>query len=89
MSLDARRSHAHRGFSTQRRSRVHTKSDMPILKAFLVEDSPVIRENLIATLEELAPVQVIGFAEAEAGAMDWLEGADHTCDLLIVDLFLV
>ena len=45
---------------------------MSSLKAFIVEDSPVIRENLIAALEELAPVQVVGTAEDEAGAMNWL-----------------
>ena len=28
------------------------------LKIFLVEDSPLVRENLSATLEELAPVLV-------------------------------
>ena len=33
---------------------------MPALKAFIVEDSPVILENLVATLEELAQVEVVG-----------------------------
>jgi len=61
---------------------------MPSLKAFLVEDSPVIRENLIAALEELAPVQVVGSAEDEYSAMHWLERLDHTCDLVIIDIFL-
>ena len=61
---------------------------MSSLKTFLVEDSPVIRENLIATLEELAPVQVVGSAEDEPTAMGWLVSADHVCDLVIIDIFL-
>ena len=61
---------------------------MPALKAFVVEDSPVIRENLIAALEELAPVHVVGTAEDEPGAVTWLVNADHACDLVIIDIFL-
>ncbi len=61
---------------------------MTPLKAFIVEDSPVIRENLIAALEELAPVRVIGTADDEPGAMRWLSTAEHECDLVIIDIFL-
>jgi DNA-binding NarL/FixJ family response regulator len=68
---------------------------MPVLKTFLVEDSPVIRDNLIATLEELVPVQVVGTAEDEATALAWLEGTQSLAskpgsavDLVIVDIFL-
>ena len=61
---------------------------MPALKAFIVEDSPVIRENLIAALEELAPVKVVGTAEDEPAAVDWLAAADHSCDIVIIDIFL-
>jgi DNA-binding NarL/FixJ family response regulator len=60
---------------------------MPPLNAFIVEDSPVIRENLIAALEELAPVKVIGTAEDEPTAVSWLAG-DRECDLVIIDIFL-
>lgn len=60
---------------------------MPALNAFIVEDSPVIRENLIAALEELAPVKVIGTAEDEPTAVSWL-GGDRACDLVIIDIFL-
>jgi len=59
---------------------------MTSLTAFIVEDSPVIRENLVAALEEMAPIQVVGTAEDEAGALRWL--ADNVCDLAIVDIFL-
>ncbi len=58
------------------------------LKAFIVEDSPVIRENLVAALEELAPVKVVGTAEDEPGAVSWLGGGAHECDLVIIDIFL-
>ena len=58
------------------------------LKAFLVEDSPVIRENLIAALEELAPIEVVGTAEDERSAVDWLADTPTRCDLMIVDIFL-
>ena len=58
------------------------------LKTFIVEDSPVIRETLIATLEELGPVEVVGSAEDETGAVRWLAAPEHTADLVIVDIFL-
>lgn len=58
------------------------------LKTFLVEDSPVIRDNLGATLEEMLPMQVVGYAEDEAGALRWLRDPKHGCDLVIVDIFL-
>ena len=58
------------------------------IKAFVVEDSAVIRENLISALEELAPVEVVGCAEDEASAMTWLNSADNVCDLVIIDIFL-
>ena len=61
---------------------------MPAVKAFIVEDSPVIRKNLIAALEELAPIQVVGTAEDEPAAMNWLGSDEHACDLVIIDIFL-
>lgn len=60
---------------------------MSTLKAFIVEDSPVIRENLVAALEEMAPIEVVGTAEDEAGALTWLTGGNR-CDLVVVDIFL-
>ncbi|MDP3083475.1 MAG: response regulator [Rubrivivax sp.] len=59
-----------------------------MLNTYIVEDSPVIRENLIATLEELVPVRVVGTAEDETTALQWLAEADHPVDLVIVDIFL-
>lgn len=61
---------------------------MPSLRTFIVEDSPLIRENLTAALEELGPVRVIGCAEDEAGAIGWLRRCRGDCELVIVDLFL-
>jgi len=61
---------------------------MQPLKTYIVEDSPVIRENLIATLEELVPVEVVGTAEDEFTALEWLNQSDQAVDLVIVDIFL-
>ena len=62
---------------------------MPALKAFIVEDSPVILENLISTLEELAQVEVVGSVADEAGAVSWMSrDPDANADLFIVDVFL-
>ena len=58
------------------------------LRTFIVEDSPVIRENLIATLEEMLPLKVVGMAEDEAAAVRWLSDPANHCDLVIVDIFL-
>ncbi|MHB8948119.1 MAG: response regulator transcription factor [Rhodoferax sp.] len=58
------------------------------LKTYIVEDNPVIRESLIATLEELAPVKVVGTAVDEATAVEWLKQPGNHADLVIVDIFL-
>lgn len=55
---------------------------------FLVEDNPRIRENLIPTLEDLTNAHVLGFAETEADAMEWLTAHDGQWSLAVVDLFL-
>jgi len=58
------------------------------LQTYLVEDSPLIRHDLVATLEELADVQVVGWASGERAAVGWLSDPDHQPGLVIVDLFL-
>jgi DNA-binding NarL/FixJ family response regulator len=58
------------------------------LRTYIVEDSPLIRENLIATLEELSPVSVVGTAGDEHAAVAWLLRAGRAVDLVIVDIFL-
>ena len=42
-------------------------------RAYIVEDSPTIRENLIETLQELALVDPVGVAETEHEGKKWLE----------------
>lgn len=65
-----------------------TMLPMPLLKTYIVEDSVVIRDNLIATLEEMAPVTVVGSAVDEASALAWLSPSEAIYDLVIIDIFL-
>ena len=58
------------------------------LKTFIVEDNPTIRENLIATLEELAGVEAVGSSDTENESKNWLVKNPDSWDLAIVDLFL-
>jgi len=57
-------------------------------RVFIVEDSPVIRSNLIDTLEELTPVKVVGWAERRSEAVQWLNEHPQDWDLLVIDIFL-
>lgn len=59
------------------------------VRAFIVDNSPVIRENLAGTLEELANVEVVGSASNEASAIQWMsKDAASKVDVVIVDVFL-
>lgn len=58
------------------------------LRTYIVEDNPTIRENLIATLEELANILAVGSAETENEGKAWLTENGPQWDLAIVDLFL-
>lgn len=58
------------------------------LHAFVVEDNPTIRENLVGTLEELTCVKVVGTSGTEDEAIEWVHANPQRWDLLIVDLFL-
>lgn len=58
------------------------------LKTYIVEDNPTIRENLIATLEELASVDAVGTADTENESKAWLVSHPTQWNLAIVDLFL-
>ena len=58
------------------------------LKTYIVEDNPTIRENLIATLEELASVEAVGTSDSENEGKAWLTDNPQKWDLAIVDLFL-
>jgi len=61
---------------------------MTTLKTFIVEDSSVIRENLEAALKDLVPMEVVGTADDERSAVDWLAETGNHADLVIVDIFL-
>ncbi len=58
------------------------------LRAFIIEDHPIIRASLVATLAELADVEVVCCLENEPSARIWLQQHPHDWELGIVDLFL-
>lgn len=58
------------------------------VKAYLVEDSPVIRENLVGFLADVADAEVVASASTEDEAVTWLHMHRDDWDLTIVDLFL-
>ena len=74
------------------RSAAHSLHDDPTptmsLTAYIVEDNAVIRDNLVAALEELVPMQVVGSAADEDAAVRWLDMPRVPCDVIIIDLFL-
>src|SRR3954466_8337255 len=57
-------------------------------KAYLVEDSPLIRENLVGFLHDVADANVVACASSEEEAVHWLRQHRDDWDLTIVDLFL-
>lgn len=58
------------------------------LDVYVVEDNVIVLESLIAALEELAPVHVVGTAADESVAVEWLAADGERCDLVIIDIFL-
>ena len=58
------------------------------IRTFLVDDNPTILDNLVSTLEELAPVKMIGSADSENDGAAWLNRHSGQWDLAIIDLFL-
>lgn len=61
---------------------------MPTLRTFIVEDNPVILHSLVATLEELSDVQVVGSVGSEREAVSELQQRGGDVDLVIVDILL-
>lgn len=57
-----------------------------VFRAYIVEDSSTIRENLVETLKELAHFEPVGATASEHDAKRWL--AANAWDLAIIDLFL-
>ena len=62
--------------------------DQPLLRAFLVEDNPVLREHLASALEELTCVQIVASTGTEDEGLQWLAANGSGWDVLIVDLVL-
>lgn len=60
---------------------------MPV-NAFIVEDSPPIREGLAEALSEMAGIRCVGFAANQPDAVAWLTDPANAWDLAIVDLIL-
>lgn len=56
--------------------------------AFLIEDSAEIRDSLIPAMEELGGLKVVGHAETERDAVEWLSSHPDDWSIAIVDLFL-
>jgi DNA-binding NarL/FixJ family response regulator len=57
-------------------------------KTYLVEDNPVIRENLVGFLEDVADATVVAHASTEDEAVKWLHSHSAEWDLAVIDLFL-
>lgn len=59
------------------------------LRIYLVEDSPVIRDALSESLEELVGARMVGWASNEHEAVTWLANNPSGWDLAVMDLFLL
>jgi DNA-binding NarL/FixJ family response regulator len=55
-------------------------------RAYIVDDSTTVRDNLIETLRELADIDPVGTTDSEHEAKRWL--GTNSWDLAIIDLFL-
>ena len=57
-------------------------------RALIVEDNPIILENLSEMFEELGIAEVVGTAAAQAEACAWTDRRTQACDVAIIDVFL-
>jgi DNA-binding NarL/FixJ family response regulator len=57
-----------------------------LLRVFLVEDLPAVRELIIESLAEIPGLELAGCADTEDSALAWLRA--HECDIVILDLEL-
>ncbi|MDY7577924.1 response regulator [Herbaspirillum sp. RTI4] len=55
-------------------------------RIFLVEDSPDVRDLIVENLAEIPGVELVGFSETEADAVQQLQHAP--CDVVILDIQL-
>jgi DNA-binding NarL/FixJ family response regulator len=58
----------------------------PLVRVFIVEDSPLIRKRIIENLDSLGGFDVVGFAEAEEAAVAAIVEAKP--DVVITDIRL-
>jgi len=58
------------------------------LKVYLVEDSAATRAHLSSILVTEASVDIVGVAETENQAIEWLDRNPDLWDIVLVDLFL-
>jgi DNA-binding NarL/FixJ family response regulator len=58
------------------------------VRVFIVEDHAVILDALVATLHELAGVELVGCATSESAGVAWLATHPLGADVLIIDIFL-
>lgn len=69
-----------------RHRRAKTVEAGRIVRVFIVEDSPVIRERLTESVTSPGRIEVVGYAESESGAVEALRDAQW--DAVILDLQL-
>lgn len=55
-------------------------------RVFVVEDAPVVRELLIDQISDIDNVEVVGYADTESDAINFI--SSHPCDLVILDIHL-
>jgi len=58
------------------------------VQIFLVEDNPIIRDNLVPTLEDLVGAHVVAIVDSELRANAWLDAHRADWQLAVIDMFL-
>jgi len=58
------------------------------VQIFLVEDNPIIRDNLVPTLEDLVGAHVVAIVDSESRANAWLDAHRTDWQLAVIDMFL-
>ena len=58
------------------------------VQIFLVEDNPIIRDNLVPTLEDLVGAHVVAIVDSESRANAWLDAHRADWELAVIDMFL-
>ena len=58
------------------------------LPIFLVEDEPVLRDQLIALTKIMLDAEIVGMAESENEAVIWLHDHSNAWKIAVIDLYL-